>query len=416
MSPPRLFLRCCTALIMFPLLFVLPRTAAAEPEFTVHTIDGADATGTLVRLDADWSLELSGRLAAQVPGSQLVSVRHAGSPLPLRPSGEQIVFANGDCLPSHVLGLRGERLRVRVFNKTGPEMTVPLSTVTVLWLAAPDTISAPRLFLRRLVHEQRRRDVIYLRNGDTLDGILTGFDPGAGVRLQVNRRPTTVPVEKVSAVALNTHLARLRMPPGSYGHLVLANGARLGVSSAQVAAGRMHATTLFGARLNVPLADVAALDVYAGPAIYLSTLRPRSYQFRSYLGADHASYVPDGTVLPGAPFGGDMVMEKNAYDRGIGMTGSSRLSYALDGRYRWFEATVGLDDTAKDGQGRIAVQIDGKPIHLSWNGKLTGGHAPHTVRVDVAQARELTLIVDFGEAGSVRERVLWADARLVRGK
>ncbi len=96
---------------------------------------------------------------------------------------------------------------------------------------------------------------------------------------------------------------------------------------------------------------------------------------------------------------------------------ASRISYPLAGKYRRFEAVVGLDDRdGRDGVVRVQVLVDGKPRDFGWDKDLTARDGPRTVRIDVKGAKELTLVVERG-AGGLAERqgcVNWADARLVR--
>ena len=109
-----------------------------------------------------------------------------------------------------------------------------------------------------------------------------------------------------------------------------------------------------------------------------------------------------------------MRLRGNTFDRGIGLHTESRLTYDLAGRYRRFEALVGLDDqTGKGGSARVRVLVDGKSVDLGA-ADLTGRREPLAVRVDLTGAKELTLVAEFGERGGVRGHVNWANARLVK--
>jgi len=59
------------------------------------------------------------------------------------------------------------------------------------------------------------------------------------------------------------------------------------------------------------------------------------------------------------------------------------------------------------------VLVDGaaKPI---GEPELTSASPPRLIEIDVTNARELTLAVDFGPAGDVGDHVDWAEARLVK--
>jgi hypothetical protein len=85
----------------------------------------------------------------------------------------------------------------------------------------------------------------------------------------------------------------------------------------------------------------------------------------------------------------------------------------LDGNYRRFETTVGLDDrTGHGGSVRIRVLVDG--MEKAGGDELTSANSPRQLRIDVTKAKELTLVVEFGSGGDVRDQVDWADVRLVK--
>ena len=213
----------------------------------------------------------------------------------------------------------------------------------------------------------------------------------------------------MAVVVFNTELSTTLKPKAAYGRLVLRDGTRLSLASAACADGRtLTGDTLFKTALSFPLEDVVALFIEGGPAVYLSELKARKFEQNPYLG-EPWPYVLDGSVDRR-----DLRLGGSTFDRGIGLHTESRLTYDLGGRYRRFEALVGLDDqTGKGGRARIRVLVDGKPKDVG-DAELTSRSEPLAVRVDVTGAKELTLVAEFGERGGVRGHVNWADARLVK--
>ncbi len=168
-------------------------------------------------------------------------------------------------------------------------------------------------------------------------------------------------------------------------------------------------TTVFGARLGVPLAEVAGLDLYQGRSVYLSDLKPSRYEHRSYLD-DKWPFAADGNVAEH-----DLLLGGSTYDKGIGLHSHSRLSYRLTGGYRRFEALVGLDDKdGRRGSVRIRVLADGRPLDLGSDREVTAESGPLPVGVSIEGVRELTLEVEFGRGGDVQDVVDWIDARLIK--
>jgi hypothetical protein len=154
---------------------------------------------------------------------------------------------------------------------------------------------------------------------------------------------------------------------------------------------------------------VAALDLRGGRAVYLSDLIPSKYEFRPYLD-ERWPWSADASAT-----GGDLRLGGSTYDKGLGLHSHSRLTYRLGGAYRHFEAVVGLDDSdGRRGSVRVRVLADGKPLDVGLKGELTRAGGPLAVRVPVADVKELTLEVEFGEGGPVQDVVNWGDARLIK--
>jgi hypothetical protein len=217
-------------------------------------------------------------------------------------------------------------------------------------------------------------------------------------------------------VALNSELAAPPTPKGPYGHVVLAGGGRLGLSTFAVRDGALNGKTLDGEGFSTPWKNVVALDVYQGPAVYLSDLKPRTYKSTPFLPGLSFPWRADRALD-----GGELRLGGGAFDKGLGMHDQSQLTYTLGGEYRRFEALVGVDDPA--GCVRVRVLVDGKGGDAGWEKELTADDGPQVVRVELAGARQLTLAVDYagqrlegGKTPFVGGRVNWADARLIKGK
>ncbi len=384
---------------------------AAKPSlFVVHTAAGKDLRGSLRELKADWSVRLGERGTA-VPGGEVLTLRRVGLPLPSLPADEHLILANGDRIPVRAPRIEGERLHfVHPDLNDGKETSLPLAAVAVLWRTAPERAEDPERLRRQLATEARSRDVVLLRNGDLLSGVLTGLE-GEKVAFEVEKKAVSVLLAQVAAVALSTELAEPLRPKGVYGKLVLTGGdGRLSVTKAACKDGAiLEATTVFGAALRVPVDRVAALDLFGGQAAYLSDLKPARYAFAPYLD-EQWPVAADGNAA-----GHDLLLGGSTYGKGLGLHSHSRLTYSLAGGYRRFEAVVGLDDRdGAEGAVRVRVLADGKPLDLGGDGELTPRSRPLMLSVAVEGVRELTLVVEFGRNGNVQDMVNWADARLVR--
>ena len=92
-------------------------------------------------------------------------------------------------------------------------------------------VDSPEAFLRTYLSAKRKADVVLLRNGDKLEGVLSAFEPDR-IEVEVDKRITAVKRSQVSLVALNTELAEKPKTKGLQARLTVAstgsaNGARL---------------------------------------------------------------------------------------------------------------------------------------------------------------------------------------------
>jgi hypothetical protein len=391
------------------------------PSFSLHLADGTTLAGPLTKVGPDWSMRLGGPRPSLSSGAEVISLRRQSLRLPPNPSGEQVILSNGDRVPltaGQPLRLAGDYLEcvprppLRV-RGDGP-LKLPLAAVALIWIAPPEGTAEPLPLLRRLLAEKRDTDVLYLRNGDTALGTVIALEEQKGCRLEFRKKQTEVPFGRMAAIAFSTELLARPRAKGAYAHLVLGGGARISLTSAQVDPERQVLTgnMVLGTAVEVPLAQVASLDLRRGRAVFLSDLEPRDYRFMSFLGQVAWPLVKDGSVA-----GHDLVLAGSTYDKGLGLHSKAEVTYALAGQYDRLEALVGLDEvTGRHGSAKIRVLVDGKAKDLGWDGALKGGDNPMQVHLDLRGARELTLVVDFGRQGDVQAHVDWADAAVIKSK
>jgi hypothetical protein len=103
---------------------------------------------------------------------------------------------------------------------------------------------------------------------------------------------------------------------------------------------------------------------------------------------------------------------KQDYASGLGAHAVSFLEYPLDGQFKAFEVTVGIDGSTEGrGSAVFRVFVDGK--EKAATGVVTGFSKPQTLRVDeLAGARRLVLsVLDAGD-GDRNDLANWVDGKL----
>jgi NPCBM/NEW2 domain len=136
-------------------------------------------------------------------------------------------------------------------------------------------------------------------------------------------------------------------------------------------------------------------------------LTPSRYEQRPFLGASWP--LAKDAAATEQP----LRLTGNTFEKGVGVHAPARVSYKLDGKYERFDALVGIDETARRGRARVALELDGKRIDLHEGKELSAKDEPVVVRQTVRDVRELTLIVEVGAFGDVQANVNWSKARLV---
>jgi hypothetical protein len=403
---------------MHALLLTIATAAPADPLAFV-AVSPADErpAGRLTRLTRDFTATLTTR-AGDTTVADVLSLRRAEGALPALPTGPHLLTTAGDRIAGTCVGGDGQFLRFLpsgVKLKREQAWKVPLSSAVVLWLT--DTPADTPLDPTRYdwLTGNKNLDVIRLRNGDVLRGALDDFDPDAA-KPEFPFRPEqgaarTIAAREVAAVGFNPTLARSRKPKGVYARVVLADGSRLALTNVAIADDVLTGEALFGQKVELPLAAVVALDVTQGKATYLSDLKPKKVEQAAFLGVAWP-WAADRSVR-GTPLRVATPHGESTADKGVGTHPRTVLTYDLGGKYRRFEALVGLEpEGGVRAKVTIQILVDGKRQDIPALAALAAGNAA-AVRVDVRGAKELVLVTDFGPAGGVGADVNWADARLI---
>jgi hypothetical protein len=251
-----------------------------------------------------------------------------------------------------------------------------------------------------------------LHNGDRILGVPATLDANRLV-LQAEGGNRSLDLKQVACLALNTDLAESLRPAGR-SYRVAFRGAE-GREATRVALATLTSDgetiggkTAFGATLRIPLERLLAVEVVGGPALALTELKPAATVQNPYLDWRWPVGI-DGTATDA-----DLRLGHDTFARGLGLAAGSRVTYRLDGKYRRFEALVGLDPKlGREGGVRLEVLADGKPLSLIKS-ELIGAGATLPLALDVTGVKELTLGVQPGRRGAVQGHVNWAEPRLVK--
>ncbi len=399
--------------------FGLPGAAPAQdaPRFHVETAGEAHAAVRLIGGDAMGAFQVDGTDGPQKLHS-LVELRQEGRKLPALLARNFVLLTNGDRLPldpEASASFAENRLQVSPATSLPSLRAKGLSlfapNVVLLFWSLPEAVDEAEVFFAELEKQARKRDTVFLKNGDRIEGTLVSLDARTGCTLATAVRKVQTPWSQLAGIAWNTERqARLRTKK-TYARAVLDGGARLNFLEihAEEKTRQWVGKTQFGVTLALPERNLIALDVCQGRSVNLGDLAPARYEQRPYLGAAWS------LVKNAAADHHPLRVDGNTFETGLGMHAPSRVTYALDGKYQRFDAVVGIDPiTSRRGRAKVAVEIDGKRIALNDGKELTSESTPVQVRLNVQGVRTLTLVGELGTFGDVQANLNWAKARLIK--
>jgi hypothetical protein len=300
-------------------------------------------------------------------------------------------FANGDQVFGKVTFPAARQVRVAA---GWGSVTVPLTWCSAIRLDEKAALPGPVA-----------RDTLFLAN-DRVEGDIQGVT-GGKVNVDISGKQVPLELGRIQALAL---APRQRAPEEKTGLLLLIDlggGERLTGRWVKLSPDVLTVRLDWGDTLDVPVASISRLEVKNGKLVYLSDLKPTDVRQVPYL--DVALPFQTDRAVSGRP----LRLRGKSYRRGLGTHSHCELTYALDGRYATFAATLGIDD-AVGGQGSVVFRVFGDEKLLFESPVARGGDLPAEVKVDLKKVLLLRLEVDYADEGDVADHADWADARLLR--
>jgi len=408
MPSPRTFLVLFTSLCIVVVASRAEESQVpSEPVFTGLQVDGKAVSGRVVAIEPDRVILASEENAREeLPLRSLVKLtRELRTSLPVS-EGSHVILPEGDRLMRVIVGgTTDTALEVQSHSAIG-KLTIPLDAVLGLVLTPPSESEAVDPMWERVRGEPRSTDVVWMANGDRLTGALLGLDDRA-VNFQVEGKPVEIERTGVLALGFDPAVLNYPRPPGDFLELGLVDGSRLGMTGVKLDKGQVSGVTRFGQPVRFPIGDVVRIDPRTSSVDYLSERKPDAEQYVSYVGPTRP-FRPDRTVD-----GHRFLLAGNFHERGLGTQSRTLLAYRLKPGDSRFQALVGVDDRAGPlGSVVFRVMVDGKS-RLATPSQ-SARDTPRAIDVDIAGAKLLILITEFGDRGDVRDHADWVEARIIR--
>ena len=393
--------------------FAALQSAEIKTSIRVRTVDAVRLEGSLIYLSiaGGLSIEVAGE-SQSIPTSDLISVTRADPDSSLSTpeiwgqsigrDGVGLELVGGDRIFGRIEEARSDS--VVVDTQPWGKLEVPLERLArVIFSAGGMPAYADSLTWFRKDFDSPD-DHVLLTNGDVVRGFIAGINR-EGIRLEIGDEVNVVPLRLAVA-------AQLVHPPaeslkGPHAVIGLRDGQRLTVVDMEWAAGKVEAKAGSGQTVKPDSEAMQSVAFHGGRWEWLSSRKPTSAQHVPMLAMEWKHSV-DRNVL-----GGPLRVAGRPYERGIGVHSKSVLIFDLGGAYREFVTWFGMDDES----GRVAnatamILVDGRQRFERADVVAGVLHGP--LRVDVAGAKRLELVVDFGLNGDIQDRFDWIEPGLVK--
>jgi hypothetical protein len=385
----------------------------AAPPIELHALDGELLSGELASLDAQ-------QLVIRTEGHQrsipLPAVLHLDFHRPNSPaphgSGLLIALTDQSMLPAASFSVTGDRAMIEL---PAASATLPLAVVSQVRKSEASDVDQRQW--EQILSENLAGDVIVLRKNDALDyleGVLHDVD-AAQARFEIDGE--TVPVKWSKIFGLIYHRSRGDHSPPPLCRVDDVYGSRFFAAAVSLQDDALNLTLASGATVKLPLEAVSRLDYSLGKLVYLSDLDwDRRASTRA--AAFGPSVPPDPETDLFAPQrdraleGGPLLLRKKPYAKGLALHSRTLLVYRLPDGFRRFTAIAGIDDRMeRRGNVRLVIEADDRRL---LEATLSGGEDPLPIDLDVAGARKLAILVDFGADQDVSDHLNLADAKLIK--
>ena len=369
-------------------------------------LDGSAVSDTVTGIRDDGSVERQSR-KTRLDLQGLRRIERPVKPDAPKPARCDVFLVSGGVLRARDVTFAAERFSVRWAY--GGKLVLPLALVRAVRLGKmPDAKSEalPPAFEAARESAEARRDELFALVDKKLQVVRGGLQAIAArdVAFVWSDAERKVARPKVFGIVLAHHGAK----PDLTGQCLvrLKDGSSLWASVARLEGGSLHLRLGTDLTLAVPWNAVCRLDVRSTRMTFLSDLDPVEVEQQALV-TYPGPWRRDRNVV-----GGPLLLGKTLFEKGLGVHARCRLVYALDGRYDVLAATIGLDASA-GGRGDCIFQVsaDGREL---FKKRLRGSDRPCPVRVKLAKAQRLALLVDWGDDLDLADRANWCDARVLK--
>ena len=406
--------RAIIVLIVAAFLVAGPENATgiAQVKVRVETISKEPATGRFARLSHS-QLDLqddSGQIQTldlkdvlTVSATDFDEVR-----VPQISKTPWLFLSTGDRLRMTPLGVDDESIMARWHSfSLLPPVSLPLELCRGIVMQVPSASSEQGRSFDSILNHQQKVDLITLSNGDRIEGEFVGFQDEQ-FTLDTSIGEVRTSVAQTRSLVFNPDLISLPETPEATAVLMLSDGSTLGLRSISSDGDLLIAESIGGFELSIPAISLRTIRFYDSNRVDLTKITPVETKVVSYLTMTRQPQTNRNVI------GGFLSLRGRLVPAGFGVISGTTQAWPLDGEYKEFRTTIGIDDAAQ-GAGSVVfkVLVDGTVV---WKSEvLTGVSAAVEIPpVDLSGADHLSLLVEYADRGNVLDYANWCEPVLIR--
>ena len=364
----------------------------------LHTMAGKTITGDMVSI-SDKEIVFrgsAGQIATPMKDVLLVEFQHDGA-APNPGKITDVELTDGTLLHCSQVALKGKELELKLGAST--IVKVPLTTVSYILNDAEDA-AIRQEWQDKHLPKKGNQDILAIKlNGviNALEGTLGEGNEKGEISFEYqsggNQKKRAIDLSRVQGMIFVRSLNGAA--PSTLCKIMDVNQNVWMASSLSLGANSFAISTVAGAKVDLPRAAVVRLDFNNDKIVFLSDLKPVEVIEKSKQGRKdnvHADKNLENSSLQ---------MKGEAYSKGLALHAHTELVYALDSKYKKFQAVLGMDDgVGGDGQPLVKIEVDGKEL-LSQI--VTRKDERRDLNFDVSGVKQLRIVVtsnrllDFGD-------------------
>ncbi len=386
--------------------------AAAQPvDVLVQTVDENALAGRLVSFSLDGGLVLERTDRPErvtVPAADIVRI--ATTVEKSAPSAGLVTVTligddgadGGDRLIGTVAGFSDERVLIE--SPLLGVVRVPLEFIAKWRPPQAATPRWQRAAERLFAEPSAGVDRLLLGNGDRIEGIVTEVNERAFL---LETKAGDVRIDQDRVIAATIVAAPMEHESGPRARVSLVDGSLLTTPKIRWTDDGVR-VELLGDRLGrFSGKSILGIEIEGGRWRWLTEIAPVSVESTPMM-AIHWPYARNRNVL-----NGPLRVASRVFQHGFGVHSRSMLAFDLRGEYSELVTSYGVDDdSGAMADVDVAIRVDGQTRHHQKSvrrGTLVG-----PVRINVAGANRVELVVEFGRHGGVEDRFNWIEPALVR--